>query len=57
MAGWDIGSGTIKRAGKAVIGQREQGRGIRWSEAGAEAVTAVRLLLFNDEWTSYWAAA
>lgn len=56
-AGWDIGSGMIESACKAVIGQREKGPGMRWTEAGAQAVTNVRLLLFNDEWSAYWAAA
>lgn len=56
-AGWDIGSGMIESARKAVISQREKGLGIRWSEAGAQAVTNVRLLLFNDEWADSWAAA
>lgn len=56
-AGWDIGSGMIESACKAVIGQREKGPGMRWSAIGAQAVTNVRLLLFNDEWADYWAAA
>lgn len=55
-AGWDIGSGMIESACKAVIDQREKGPGMRWTETGAQAVTNVRLLLFNDEWIEYWAA-
>jgi hypothetical protein len=30
---------------------------MRWTEAGAQSVTNVRLLLFNDEWTGYWRTA
>ena len=56
-AGWDIGSGMIESACKTVIGQREKGPGMRWTDAGAQAVTNVRLLLFNDAWTTYWRAA
>lgn len=56
-AGWAIGSGMIESACKAVIGQREKGPGMRWTETGAQAVTTVRLLLFNDAWTEYWATA
>jgi hypothetical protein len=56
-AGWDIGSGMIESACKAVIGQREKGAGMRWSEPGAQAVTNVRLLLFNDAWSDYWTTA
>lgn len=56
-AGWDIGSGMIESACKAVIGQREKGPGMRWSAIGAQAVTNVRLLLFNNDWHDHWAAA
>jgi hypothetical protein len=56
-AGWDIGSGMIESGCKTIIGQREKGAGMRWSEAGAQTVANVRLLLFNTEWDDYWAAA
>ena len=56
-AGWDIGSGMIESGCKTVIGQREKGSGMRWSDAGAQTVANVRLLLFNDEWSVHWAAA
>jgi hypothetical protein len=44
-AGWDIGSGMIESACKRLIGQRHKGSGMRWSDAGAQAVANVRLLL------------
>jgi len=56
-AGWDIGSGMSERGCTTVIGQREQGAGLRWSEAGAQTVANLRLLLFNDQWTDAWRAA
>ncbi len=56
-AGWDIGSGMIESGCKTVIGQRQKGAGMRWSETGAQTVANVRLLLFNDEWSDYWQAA
>jgi hypothetical protein len=56
-AGWDIGSGMIESSCKTVIGQREKGSGMRWSEAGAQTVANVRLLLFNTHWDDYWTAA
>jgi hypothetical protein len=56
-AGWDIGSGMVESACKHLIGAREKGPGMRWSEAGAQAVAAVRVLLFNDHWTTYDLAA
>jgi hypothetical protein len=54
--GWDIGSGMIESSCKTVIGQREKGAGMRWSDTGAQTVANVRLLLFNDAWEAYWAA-
>jgi len=51
--GLDIGSGMVESAGKAVIGAREKGPGMRWSVPGAQAVANVRVLLFNDEWATY----
>lgn len=53
--GWDIGSGMIESGGKIVIGQRQKGSGMRWSDAGAQTVANVRLLLFNQEWSGVWA--
>jgi len=53
-AGWDIGSGMIESACKSVIGQREKGSGMRWTENGAQAVTQVRLVLVNQEWADHW---
>ena len=50
VAGWDIGSGMVESAGKQLIGAREKGAGMRWSEAGAQAVAAVRVLFFNAQW-------
>jgi hypothetical protein len=56
-AGWDIGSGMVESACKHLIGAREKGPGMRWSEAGAQTVAAVRVLLFNDRWGAYDFAA
>lgn len=56
-AGWDIGSGMVEGACKHLIGTREKGPGMRWSECGAQTVAAVRVLLFNDQWTTYDLAA
>lgn len=55
--GWDIGSGLVEAACKHLIGAREKGPGMRWSEVGAQTVAAVRVLLFNDHWTTYDLAA
>lgn len=49
-AGWDIGSGMVESACKYVIGAREKGAGMRWSESGVNAVAQLRVLLCNDQW-------
>jgi hypothetical protein len=56
-AGWDIGSGMVEAACKHLIGAREKGPGMRWSDAGAQAVATVRVLLFNGHWDTYGLAA
>jgi hypothetical protein len=56
-AGWDIGSGMVESACKRVIAAREKGAGMRWSEAGAHTVAAVRVLLLNHQWDAHALAA
>lgn len=56
-AGWDIGSGIVESACKHLIGARQKGPGMRWSDAGAQAVSAIRVLLFNAQWATYDLAA
>jgi len=48
-AGWDIGSGMVESACKHLIAAREKGAGMRWSEAGAHTVAAIRVLLANED--------
>jgi len=55
--GLAIGSGMVESAGKALIGMRQKGPGMRWSVPGAQAVAHVRVLLFNDQWDRYDLAA
>lgn len=56
-AGWDIGSGMVESACKYVIGAREKGPGMRWSDHGAQTVAAVRVLLLNHQWADHDLAA
>lgn len=56
-AGWDIGSGMVESACKHLVAARAKGAGMRWSEAGAHTVTAVRVLLANEQWDTYDLAA
>jgi hypothetical protein len=49
--GYGIGSGAVESAHKQVIHARFRQAGMRWSEAGARRLLALRLLLLNDNWT------
>lgn len=44
-----IGSGPVEAACKVVVGQRLRGAGMRWSEAGADAMLAVRTAVLNGQ--------
>ncbi len=56
--GWLIGSGPVEAACKQVVGQRMKGSGMRWGEAGADAVCHLRALFRSEktQWDDYWAA-
>jgi len=49
--GYGIGSGCVESAHKQVVHARLRQAGMRWSEAGARHLLALRLLLLNDNWT------
>ena len=57
--GWLIGSGHVEAACKAVVGQRLKGNGMRWGEAGADAVCHLRALFKSEkgQWDAFWANA
>jgi hypothetical protein len=57
--GWYIGSGAVESACKTVVGQRLKGSGMRWSEAGADAVCHVRALYRSEstQWIDFWRRA
>jgi hypothetical protein len=48
--GYGIGSGAVESAHKQVVHARLRQAGMRWSEAGARRLLALRLLLPNDNW-------
>jgi hypothetical protein len=54
--GWQIGSGPVESACKTVVGQRLKGGGMRWGEAGADAVCHLRALFrsADRQWESFW---
>jgi len=53
--GWDIGSGPTE-AGCKIIGERLKGSGMRWVEAGAETIGALRALYVSGPnlWDGFW---
>ena len=57
--GWQIGSGSIESACKTVVNQRLCLGGMRWSEAGSDAVAHLRALYRSDpdQWDGFWAMA
>lgn len=48
--GYGIGSGAVESAHKQVVHARLRQAGMRWSEAGARRLLALRVLLLNGEW-------
>lgn len=56
--GWRIGSGPVESACKQV-GERLKGSGMRWSEAGADAVLHLRAAFKSQkgQWDAVWATA
>lgn len=49
--GYGIGSGAVESAHKQVVHARMRQAGMRWSEAGARRLLALRLLLLNQHWS------
>ena len=54
--GWQIGSGPVESACKTVVGNRLKGGGMRWGEAGSDAVCHLRGLYLSEPacWDSFW---
>ena len=56
--GYDIGSGPVE-SGCKVVGDRLKRSGMRWAEAGAAHIAALRALFWSGEevWDAYWGMA
>jgi hypothetical protein len=54
--GWLIGSGPVEAACKQVVGARMKGSGMRWGEAGADAVCHLRALFRSEkgQWDAFF---
>jgi hypothetical protein len=57
--GWQIGSGSVESACKNVINQRLNMGGMRWGEAGGDALAHLRALFCSDadQWDAFWSLA
>jgi hypothetical protein len=57
--GGPIGPGPVESACKQVVGQRLKGSGMRWGEAGADAVCHLRAVSRSEQgqWDASWATA
>lgn len=54
--GWQIGTGAVESACKTVVNQRLNMGGMRWSEAGSDAVCHLRAIFCSDadQWDGFW---
>jgi hypothetical protein len=54
--GWQIATGAVESACKTVVNQRLNMGGMRWGEAGSDAVCHLRALYCSDpdQWDAFW---
>ena len=50
-----IGAGAVESLCKTLIEAREKGAGMRWSQAGAQAVATLRAVRASGDWPAFWA--
>jgi hypothetical protein len=57
--GWQIASGAVESACKRIVNQRLCMGGMRWGEAGSDALAHLRALYQSDpdQWDAFWAHA
>lgn len=49
-----IGSGAIESTCKALVEERVKGAGMRWTQAGAQAVLSLRAVQRSGRWRAFW---
>jgi hypothetical protein len=49
-----IGSGQVESAARHIVQQRLKQSGMRWSDAGAQAILNLRTLHRNGDFEQYW---
>ncbi|HVA90025.1 MAG TPA: hypothetical protein VNL71_09290 [Chloroflexota bacterium] len=45
----------MEKANDRIGVRRQKGRGMQWSARTSDGLTALRALLLNDGWDTYWA--
>lgn len=52
--GWPIGTGVVEGACGHLVKDRMEQSGMRWTQAGAQAVLDLRAVRLNGHWEAYW---
>jgi hypothetical protein len=52
--GWPIGTGVVEGACGHLVKDRMEQAGMRWTQAGAQAVLDLRAVRLNGDWEAYW---
>lgn len=52
--GWPIGTGVVEGACGHLVKDRMEQAGMRWTQAGAQAVLDLRAVRLNENWDAYW---
>ncbi len=52
--GWPIGTGVVEGACGHLVKDRMEQAGMRWTQAGAQAVLDLRSVRLNGDWDAYW---
>lgn len=52
--GWPIGTGVVEGACGHLVKDRMEQAGMRWGQAGAQAMLDLRAVRLNGDWDAYW---
>jgi hypothetical protein len=47
-------NGLAEQANDRIVVRRQKRRGMQWSRQSSDALAALRTLLFNEGWETYW---
>lgn len=49
-----IGSGQAEKANDLLVARRQKHKGMHWEDKTSDALCALKTLLLNQEWDTYW---